>query len=631
MREFAFDTETYLIQAGNLTPKPVCFSFFDGEDVGLLTPQDGALLLAERLKAGDKIIGQNIAFDFGVMTAHFRELVPLVFDAYENGQITDTKIRQQLINLAYGWLKFEPKADGSGLKRSNYSLAGLVEKHFNVDISGAKSGDDVWRMRYHELDGKPLETWPRAASTYAKDDAAWTYKVYQAQKQAHTTDIAAVIDKHGAVCDELKQVKAAWWLHLSSCWGIRTCPKKVEIARVEIKKFMEASKGELIASGVMKATGSKNMALIKERVRLAYNGDPPITPTGAPKTDVETLNDSGDPILISLAGYSGVQKLDSTYLPVLESGTVKPINPGYNVLLETGRTSSFKPNIQNLPRKGGVRECFKARSGRVFIKCDYDQFELRVFAEVCLQRFGVSEMYRAFLDDKDPHVLFAAQVIGIDYEKAYKAYKDASDDYHQTVKDYRQNYAKAANFGFIGGMGPRAIQKVMKGYGSDVTLEFCVELYENWLRTWPEARMLFDWHQAKCSWNDSYTHVTPFASRQRGDARYTEACNNDIQGPAACAAKQAGWEITKKAYTQKTSALYGSRIVAFVHDEFIIETPEHKASAAALELSETMNEAAGRIIQKTPIKSEPVIMRYWDKRAEQVFNADGDLIAWEGA
>jgi len=75
--------------------------------------------------------------------------------------------------------------------------------------------------------------------------------------------------------------------------------------------------------------------------------------------------------------------------------------------------------------------------------------------------------------------------------------------------------------------------------------------------------------------------------------------------------------------------LFGSRIVAFVHDEFILETPESKASAAALELSKTMNDAAARIIQKTPIKSEPCIMRYWDKNARPVRDSEGNLIVWE--
>jgi DNA polymerase I-like protein with 3'-5' exonuclease and polymerase domains len=379
----------------------------------------------------------------------------------------------------------------------------------------------------------------------------------------------------------------------------------------------------------MRETGAKDMEKIKRRVVDAYSGEPPLTPTGAPKADRETFKNSGDAILEKLAEFSAVQKLDSTYLPVLKSGTEYPINPGYNVLLETGRTSSFRPNIQNLPRKGGVRECFTARPGRVFIKCDYDQFELRVFAEVCLHRFGFSKMADAFFDNKDPHVIFAAQVIGIDYETAYRAYKNPDEPYHKQVKDYRQNYAKAANFGFIGGMGPNAIQKVMRGYGTEVSIEFCRQLHEDWKFAWPEATQFFQWHHAKCAWSDSYTHVTPFSTRQRGDANYPAACNNDIQGPAACAAKNAGWQITRKAYTDKKSALYGSRIVAFVHDEFIIETPERKASEAALELSDVMNRAASEIIKTVPIKSEPCIMRYWDKNAEPTFDNNGRLVLWQ--
>jgi DNA polymerase-1 len=629
--EFAFDTETYLIQPGNLTPKPVCFSYFDGERSGVLAPAEGAALLKEKLQAGARIVGQNVAFDFGVMLAYFPELMGPVFEAYENGLVSDTKIREQLINLAFGRLKFEPKADGSGLQPSRYSLDALVYKYFGADISASKSGDDVWRLRYYELDGLPVNEWPKAARVYAEDDAIWTWKVFQKQKATSTTDVMEVVDCAGLVNDEQKQTRAALWLHLSSCWGIRTCPDRVKKARDEIQKVVSEYETELIASGLMKANGSKAMDRIKARVVNAYENDPPLTPTGAPKTDRETLEESGDPLLIKLAEFSAVQKLDSTYLPVLESGTEKPINPGYSVLLETGRTSSFSPNIQNLPRKGGVRECFKARPGRVFVKCDYDQFELRVFAEVCLQRFGYSKMADAFFEDKDPHVIFAAQVLEIDYLTAIAAYKDPQNTLHSRVKEYRQNYAKAANFGFIGGMGPRAIQKVMKGYGTETSLEFCEQLYSDWSVAWPETQDFFRWHKDQLGFAESYTHVTPFSRRQRGDAFYTAACNNDIQGPAACAAKQAGWEITRKAYLERDSALFGSRIVAFVHDEFILETPESKASAAALELSKTMNDAAARIIRKTPIKSEPCIMRYWDKNARPVRDSEGNLIVWEAS
>jgi DNA polymerase-1 len=89
-------------------------------------------------------------------------------------------------------------------------------------------------------------------------------------------------------------------------------------------------------------------------------------PDGCAKTDAETLELCQSPAIKALADMAEAEKLLNAFLPVLKQGVV---HPSYDILKATGRTSSFGPNIQQLPRKGGVRECFVAREGNCFIEC----------------------------------------------------------------------------------------------------------------------------------------------------------------------------------------------------------------------------------------------------------------------
>ena len=63
----------------------------------------------------------------------------------------------------------------------------------------------------------------------------------------------------------------------------------------------------------------------------------------------------------------------------------------------TGRFSSRKPNLQNIPRRQEFRELFSADEGNVLIKCDYSQIELRIASELSKEE----RMLRAFKEGID--------------------------------------------------------------------------------------------------------------------------------------------------------------------------------------------------------------------------------------
>lgn len=105
---------------------------------------------------------------------------------------------------------------------------------------------------------------------------------------------------------------------------------------------------------------------LKELVSAAYKGDPPLTDGGESgkqqvSTSRDTLEESGELLLEEYGEAGANEKLFSTYVDVLEQGTVVPINFGFNSTLSTQRVSLFEPNLSQLPRKGAIRECFSPR------------------------------------------------------------------------------------------------------------------------------------------------------------------------------------------------------------------------------------------------------------------------------
>ena len=84
-------------------------------------------------------------------------------------------------------------------------------------------------------------------------------------------------------------------------------------------------------------------------------------------------------------------------------------------MVNTGRTSCRKPNVQNQPRLGGVRECWVPRKGNVYVQADYSIAELCALAQCCIFMGLESKMAEALNEGKDLHLDFASNVLGISY------------------------------------------------------------------------------------------------------------------------------------------------------------------------------------------------------------------------
>lgn len=646
MEIIAFDCETHLIKPGMLAPKMVLASFStDGVNAEVLLREAAVSKLSSYLDSDENIfVGANTAYDFGVFLAEAPELLGKIFNAYEQGRVYDVQIQTALHAVALGRLGADINTGKS--MRGKYSLAACVQQW--LGRNDAKENDE-YRLRFHELDGVPLEKLPPTAVQYAKDDAINTWLVFEKQRE-RGLNAGEVLGKgitHGAF-----QARAAWALHLSSLWGIKKDFERIDEMQSRLEAEWYEVQEQFKAAGILRADGSEDQGRLRVLVDAAYGDKAPKTATNRTQTTREVLENSGDALLESYAQAGASEKILSTYLPALRTKTPR-YSARANVLLETGRTS-YEGLIQTMPRKGGVRECFVATPGYVLCSVDYAALELATLAQVALWTVGSSEMAAAINAGRDLHSDLAAQMLSMTYDEFRARLKQGE----RKVKDFRQA-AKAANFGFPGGMGPARFVKAKRSEGFSLCaasgdysvpcghymqlytpkqgasfkvcsncLEFAVFLKESWLRKWLELPAYFDWVKRK-GLNGEVMEHSPGTGYRRGGLYFSNAANHPFQHLASMGAKEALWRITENAFCEPFSPLYGARPALFIHDEIICELPEERASDAAKEQARVMVDSMKLYVPDVKISAEPALMTRWYKEAEPVYTEDGGIAIWK--
>lgn len=664
----SWDLETHLVQPGLLAPPVVCGALATREKIDYANfghskldfipgPREdlSSVLMSRKFNhdfmlvnlQNDKLVwtGANIAYDFACLLAQDPTLFSLVWRAYEEARVFDVQIASSLNAIADGRMRDGElyRRDGSRIMSGRYSLDECVKEW--LARSDAKE-NDRWRLSYALLEDVPLEEWPWDAKQYPVDDAVNTLEVAEAQ-------LKGARNLH----DMPTQAHAAFCIHLGAVWGLRTDPKKVD----EFKKNAESHMNELRLfaqeKGFMRAKTkirpdelSKNKKAIAEAVFKAYDGQPPSTPTGGISTSREALEDSGDETLVKLAELGKWEKF-MTYVPTLEEAARAPLNVRSNPLLSTGRVSQ-DGLLLLIPRKGGVRECFVPRDGNAIVSCDYAAGELSTLAQVCIWSVGYSDLADAINSGKDAHCLLGAQLTNSGYEDFYKRYKEGG----AFEKSIRQA-AKAGNFGFPGMMGAAKFVIAQRRTGASVCEWFfqdgkckeqerkfewkdnpldmplckrCLEQAEvirsGYLTQWKEIRPYWRWVMQEVEANDA---ITQFVSGiVRGSPHGPAAANNQFQGLLAYAAKKAVIQITKEMYLKsEKSPLYGSRMLNFLHDETLAETPLDVLHESAHRQAQVMTDAAKLVVPDVVLRVEPAAMLNWSKSAEAVY-VDGRLVPW---
>lgn len=305
-------------------------------------------------------------------------------------------------------------------------------------------------------------------------------------------------------------------------------------------------------------------------------------------TDDEALAAIDHPFAELVREHRGAVKRSTTY------GTdwLKHVDldgrvyPSWNQIgADSGRMSCSNPNMQQLPR-GDYRRCVAAPAGRVLVKADYSQIELRIAAKMS----GDAAMLAAYRGGEDLHAKTAQAVVG-----------------KQEITKADRQLAKALNFGLLYGMGA-------KGFACYAKTMYRIELSETMAKRYRDAffrtyRGLAAWHARVRS--QAVAETRTLSGRRRllkPDTPDTQRLNTPVQGTGAD-----GLKIALALLWERREQAVDSFPILAVHDEIVVEAPEDRADQAAAWLKAAMLDAMTPLINPVPVEVEISISNTWGK------------------
>lgn len=272
------------------------------------------------------------------------------------------------------------------------------------------------------------------------------------------------------------------------------------------------------------------------------------------------------------------------------------IHAEYNQCVRSGRCSSRNPNNQQIPKEPRYRKGFIADTGKVFIRADYSQLEIRLVAEASKDK----NLIQIYQEGRDVHTGSAMLMTGKTEEQILKVERTA---------------AKAINFAALYGCGARTLrQTAISMFGISWTLQEAQEKLTQWKDAYPDV---IAWQREQGQETEDLEVRTIFGRRRKlqkprrkneeegilkDESNYTKRLNSPIQGLGADVLKAALALLWEQYICDDPD----TKIIACVHDEIILETTPDRAEYAKEILQECMEDAAPLVgINRVPIVAEP--------------------------
>lgn len=702
------------------------------EVVAITTPEKINAVIDSAMAPGVKAVFHNAAFDLAVIANHRPDLISRIFEKITLGEVSCTKIREKLLNVNdTGDLEFMVTRTGARQK-IGYSLADLSAWYLGTSRHKEKQSPDSWRTNFAVLAPIPIESWPVGAVEYAGTDAADALAIWALQ-ECRAAELKNATGVHPFMVESFR-VGVDFALYLCSCWGV--CVDPVQKGQIEAEMERELSpehlnlliEANILRPGSPARTNKKGakdhiigcrkrwvengrtvdcdcpvktvaavppsintaalhsyvtaLAAANPNIKLRYTKPSDKFPEGQLSIDAEFLEDFAhlDPVLTQLQHRQSLQKLVTTELPRMnwEGRTSPIIHPCFDVVKETGRTSSFASelypsfNCQNVDPR--ARKCIVPRPGYLMFSIDYSSMELGTLAQRCLDLFGRSVMAEMINKGYDLHGYLGAQIAYYTHDAfrsmidnssacgrpediylSFNMFKESADPNVKAFYEHFRTWAKPTGLGYPGGLGPQTfIAYSKKIYGIQVDLATAKQLREIWMTTFPEMVEYFKYINECCEdtrngpkvvkdddGNESlqklYKYTTPFGMLRSG-ATYCAAANGfGLQSPSAEGALLALFSSVRACYDPAMgSILYSddlgitTRITMFIHDELCGEVrDDDRAADRVSEIGKLMVEAMKTVTPDVKPRVEMALMRRWDKKAKPVFDSKGKLTVWE--
>lgn len=333
-------------------------------------------------------------------------------------------------------------------------------------------------------------------------------------------------------------------------------------------------------------------------------------------TDDDVLQSYPDnAVCTALRDYGDVVKLLSTYIQswlgtdekpgMIHDGRLHTWLKGYGTV--TGRLSSSKPNLQNIPRPDTedgrlLRSCFTAPPGYQLIVADYGQIELVVIAHF----IGHGGLYDAFMNGEDPHR------------------KTASDMFHCPVGEVtsrQRQICKTSNFLISYGGGWKTLMISANKYLPDgqkinaATAKEVMNIYED---TYPEVED-FRAGVMDVARRRKPPYIRTLIGRKRRmlklnarDPKVRAAAERAlfsafIQGSAADLMKLS----LIRADCMLAEQLPDAHLVLTIHDEIVAAAPQDQAGKALDIITEAMTGPDMQKLVRVPLKIDGKIVPRW--------------------
>lgn len=548
----AFDCET-TVTPFHMTPELVTIQAYGGGDTVYYVKKEDVKLFFN-FHYESKFIMHNFSFDVDVLSKYLDNR-DFGFDLIDRDKIIDTSILWRLLHLAeHGFIPFK------------MSLAFLSEQLLGHNMNK----DTEVRCNYEQYIDSDILDIPTHFLEYGALDVVITMKIYLI-----LSGMIIPHDKMGTQLSHNIQVKGSFALNHIYKNGIGFNLKDRDDWLVGIDAQMEVHADILATWGWCRGTKG-----IKDRMEsildmLGIKDKLPTTKTGI-STKGEDLEPYKDLAFVnSYLSYQSLEKAKSFVSEVTSSR----LHPRYNALVNTGRVSCSKPNFQQLPRLGGIREMFTADKGNTLLITDYSTLELAALAQVMFVQYGKSIMKDKINNGDDLHKYYASVMHGCEMK--------------DVTKDMRQQ-AKAANFGFPGGLGITTFRTFAKGYGLNISEEDAKDMKDVWHDSFPETREYLSGEKGE---------VTTLTGRKRGRTTFCAEKNTPFQGLSADGAKLAMYELDK----------LGFKIVGFVHDEIICEVPKEDADKMLIIQEKVMIDSMRVVIPDVKIAVESQISDFYTK------------------
>lgn len=493
-------------------------------------------------------IGQNIAYDYRCLLGCGIRL---------NGRLEDTMKMSQLLN--------------NGIAGLSHSLENIALRVLKLKVDKTLQSQD-WMSC--ELDADSLR--------YAMGDVENTYKAWELLRvdiknaglqrvyDLECALIPAIVEmEHTGMLVDKQQAEAAITrleteITKSLADFLDTLDQELEQIRGEGLPREPDGSYNLRPKAALKRDGGAPAGFNVNSTKqvLTYFeaiGIKPIDPkTGKVTTDKKILRPLSDQrVVFALLDYKRAEKrrsMISSWLKdhVQEDGRIRarfnPLSTG------TGRFTSSSPNMQQIPRESYIRDIFIAKEGFDLVVVDVKNMEMAV---ACAEPIANEKLMQdALRDGVDLHKLTASKIFKVPVEEI--------ED-----KDDRRQKAKSCNFGLLFGSSALGLKEYFSSFGTYITEEEATEFRELWREAYPGMKAWHNWAKRKIQ--GGATEVRMVDGRRRflsaEMARPTVLLNNIVQGTSASIVKATMVNTWPRLPEQ-------ARLVAQVHDELIVETPE---------------------------------------------------------